>query len=166
MLVTINTDASFCQKNKVGGFAFWISCNKGRFKHSGPLKEVGNSGEAELMSVANALAFMLKMPQTFENITRLIINTDCKFVITVKSERPKGGKPQVKARSIKKMIEGFIANLHINSISRNKKALHKFCEYRHVTAHTGANDKRSFVNEWCDTEAKKWKDYKRKTTTI
>ena len=28
-------------------------------------------------------------------------------------------------------------------------------EFRHVKAHSGINDSRSYVNEWCDAEAKK-----------
>ena len=28
-------------------------------------------------------------------------------------------------------------------------------EFRHVKAHSGVKDKRSYVNEWCDAEAKK-----------
>jgi len=32
-------------------------------------------------------------------------------------------------------------------------------EFRHVKAHSGKNDARSFVNEWCDKEAKKWMRY-------
>jgi hypothetical protein len=30
-----------------------------------------------------------------------------------------------------------------------------FIEFRHVNAHSNVNDKRSYVNEWCDSEAKK-----------
>lgn len=28
-------------------------------------------------------------------------------------------------------------------------------EFRHVKAHSGVDDKRSYVNEWCDKEAKR-----------
>lgn len=35
--------------------------------------------------------------------------------------------------------------------SKNKAII----EFRHVKAHTGINDKRSYVNDWCDLEAKK-----------
>ena len=29
-------------------------------------------------------------------------------------------------------------------------------EFRHVKAHNGVPDARSFINDWCDKEARKW----------
>lgn len=40
MLVTINTDASFHPKYKVGAFAFWVVSNQFKITKSGYLKEM------------------------------------------------------------------------------------------------------------------------------
>ena len=39
MIVTINTDASFSIQQKVGGYAFYIVCNRGKILKSGQIKE-------------------------------------------------------------------------------------------------------------------------------
>ena len=39
MLVTINTDASFHQKKKIGAYAFYAVCNNWKVKKSGKFRE-------------------------------------------------------------------------------------------------------------------------------
>jgi len=79
MTITINTDASYHPVHKVGAFAFWMVCSEGRIVHSGPLKSVQNSQDAELQCIANALHTLWK--STFANIEHIYINTDCKYGI-------------------------------------------------------------------------------------
>lgn len=142
MNLTINTDASFHPDHKVGGFAFWMVCDTGRHKQSGPLNSVGNSTEAESMAIANALHVLLnsKVP----GVTKIIINTDSKNSITFIKKRAKVGTPyKIAYLLIRKLKQKY-------NVPGGLK-----CEFRHVKAHSGKDDKRSWVNDWCDREAKK-----------
>lgn len=76
MVVTINTDAAYHSKYKVGAFAFWIVSNLGKIMQSGPLKsgEIKSSTEAEIQCILNALYAL--GTQKWLNITKIVINTD------------------------------------------------------------------------------------------
>ena len=140
--VTITTDASFCVKTKAAGYAFIISYSNSRDKVSGALvKTVPNSAqEAEVMCIANALARFADMKVKTK---LLVINIDCKFAI------PKMESPT---------IDLPYAYLLVNALIKRVKAeLGCTVEFRHVKAHSGVGDSRSRANEWCDTEAKMWR---------
>ena len=141
MLVTITTDASFCPDNKVGGFAFWITSNINRVQVSGGFKDtIENSADAEFMCILNSLVTLIRL--NYPIITKVIVNTDCEAVIK-----------QVKQNKTSKLVAYYKA-----LIKKNKLTI----EFRHVKAHTSKNDKRSYVNRWCDKEAKKEMLKKRK----
>lgn len=134
--LTINTDASFFPNEKVGGYAFYIVCDFFKIKKSGVLKNPINSGEAERQSIANALYTLVYGCEKFE-VDSIILNTDFKAIIKeVKNPRD---------------TVVLITNL-IEKLKKKTKATN--FEIRHVKAHSGISDARSFVNEWCDREAK------------
>lgn len=136
--LTINTDASFCGKTNAGGWAFYIRHDKFFSKKAGKFKsKVKDSSEAETKCIANALTEVLNQPN-IGNTRRIIINTDSKIAI----------------RQIERQITEFGLRAHslLNQLVEKLKA--DSYEFRHVRAHTGKNDKRSYVNEWCDKEAK------------
>jgi ribonuclease HI len=138
--ITINTDASFHPRYKVGGYAFYIVCDLFKIKKSGKFKkELTGSMDAEMMSIGNALHTLLYQKGAPKS-KYLIINTDCQYAITAikKQSTPLG-------KEIYKIWNKVI--LKVGSTNN---------EIRHVKAHSGVDDKRSKVNEWCDTEAKKW----------
>lgn len=140
MNITINTDASFCPHTKVGGFAFYIVCNQFKIQKAGEFKTLPkNSTEAEVMCIGNAIATLM-VQELPENINYIIINTDS--LNGIHNITMGGGKIYGKVRKLK------------NKIKRVSKA--NRLEFRHVKAHSGAQDARSWVNEWCDTEAKKY----------
>lgn len=145
MLVTINTDASFYYNEKAGGFAFWISTDVGRYKVSGALFNVKNSHDAELKAIGNALAFLKKA--NLPDVHKIIVNTDCKFAIN--SIKSHGGN------KVATSIHNFIKDIR-RYYKKHHGKWDDFIDFRYVAAHTGENDKRSFVNEWCDKEAKEW----------
>jgi ribonuclease HI len=139
MNITVNTDASFCPKTKASGYAFYIICDEFKITKGGEFrKDAKNPELAEVMCIGNALATLLAQ-KTTTKVNYLIINTDCLNAIN-NIQRGKGIYKQV--RTLKhKVYQKF-----------NVRRI----EFRHVKAHNGSPDARSYVNEWCDQEAKKW----------
>ncbi|RZJ89600.1 MAG: hypothetical protein EOO20_10495 [Chryseobacterium sp.] len=145
MLITINTDASF--SDVYGGYAFWIVCDAGKIQKAGKIKaKIRGSQQAEMMCIANAL-HTLKHSR-FKGISKVIINTDSQPSINALT----GFKSSWEGAQecLFTMMELCIAN------GKSIRDVGEFFEFRHVKAHTGKKDKRSFVNEWCDKEAKKY----------
>lgn len=143
--ITINTDASFHTEKKVGGYAFYIICDLFKIQKGGKFKAVPkNSIDAEMMCMANAIYTLLaqkELPQT----KLIVINSDCLTSfpkIKRKSDSDVGRKVAVLLRDLRKRMA-------------HNESLPKF-EFRHVKGHSSNQDARSFVNRWCDLEAKKW----------
>lgn len=143
--ITINTDASFHTEKKVGGYAFYIICDLFKIQKGGKFKAVPkNSIEAEMMCMANAIYTLLaqkELPQT----KLIVINSDCLTSfpkIKRKSDSDVGRKVAILLRDLRRRMA-------------HNESLPKF-EFRHVKGHTSKQDARSFVNRWCDSEAKKW----------
>lgn len=137
--ITINTDASFHPIKKTSGYAFYIVCNLFKIQKGGHFKtEVPNILIAETKTIGNALSTVLaqkELPKT----KLIVVNTDCQFAINLITNSNKK-----LARKIRKIIRGL------------EKKLDCRVEFRHVKSHSGVNDSRSWVNEWCDREAKRW----------
>lgn len=145
MLVTVNTDASYLSIQKIGGFAVWIVCDKGRYKFSGPTKDAESSIDCEIKAIGNALHVLSKVSFVRE-ISRIHINTDCKEAI--KHIRGKSNY------SVSSRVHDLAHLVRKNSASSNK-SLTNFLTFKHVKAHSDKEDARSWVNDWCDKEAKK-----------
>ena len=148
MLVTINTDASFYYKNNlpfldrnVGGYAFWITCNVGRFKKWGYLKTTPyDSHAAEMMCIINALHFVHNHKEIW-GISKVIVNTDSDYSIKCFTEKYR--KPK-QFRNLKIKFNDYR--------TKNKYPI----EFRAIKAHnTEDNSARSYVNDWVDKHAKK-----------
>lgn len=151
MLVTINTDASF--KDGFGGYAFWIVCDAGKIQKAGMIKNKANtSTDAETMCIANAI-HTLKHSR-FSGVTKVIINTDSKESINLLT-----GKSRCKAANpLFKVVEECMFNMMelCLKLGLSIREVDKLIEFRWVKAHNGKKDARSFVNDWCDKEAKKY----------
>ena len=139
MLITINTDASCI--DGFAGYAFWIVCDAGKIQKAGKIKsKVKGSQQAEMMCIANAL-HTLKHSR-FKGINKVIINTDSSPCIdALKSFKSsfEGAK-----ECLFTMMEICISN------GFSLRDIDKIFQFKHVKAHTGKKDSRSFVNEWCD----------------
>ena len=143
-MVTINTDASFYHEDGRAGYAFWISSDVGRFKKWGKLNTDCKKDPtyAEFFCIANAIHYTMLHPELKGKITKLHINTDSQKCINFfnspsKCYTSRKHKPMRKAyRYIKKLTK----NVDI--------------KWQHVYSHTNNDDKRSFVNNWCDQMAK------------
>lgn len=142
MIVTINTDASFHPRYKVAAYAFWIVSDKGRIKQSGPLRKATSPTDAELQCIANALHVLLK--SDIKGMTRLVINSDALYGFE-RVGRKKPGTGGAVAKLLRQLREKYIPATRWTE---------RFWEFRHVKAHSGVGDKRSWVNEWCDQMAK------------
>lgn len=149
MIVTINTDASFSKTHGVGAGAIWIVSNDFKIKYSSVLRsKTLNPTIAEAHTILNALHLVFR--QNISANTRVIINTDSMnaiYIFTTNKDmiskyRIKGWKELQrhldKAKSLK---PGVTDKIHI--------------EFRHVKAHVSTDTARTFVNEWCDQEAKR-----------
>lgn len=143
MLVTINTDASFHPQLKYGAYAIWAVSDTFKITKSGLFtKKCINPDDAEAKCIINALTLVLK---PHKGVTRIIINTDSLNAIAYlkndKQHIKRYGLIQNKGAEFNRLFCGLVKNVKV--------------EFRHVKAHSGINDKRSYVNEWCDSEAKR-----------
>jgi ribonuclease HI len=151
VLVTINTDASF--RSGSAGYAFWIVCNAGKIQKAGEIKlKVAGINDAEMMCIANTI-HTLKHSK-FKEIEKVIINTDSQISIDYLSgrSRPKHGS------TISNVVDETYFNMLEVCLKYGKsirEVKHVF-EFRHVKAHSGKKDSRSYVNDWCDKESKKY----------
>lgn len=151
MLVTVNTDASY--RSGAAGYAFWIVCDAGKLQKAGEIKnKVAGINDAELMCIANAI-HTLKHSK-FKGIEKVIINTDSQTSIDFLSgkSRPKYSSP----------ISNIVDETYFNMLEvclkygKSIRQVKQVFEFRHVKAHSGKKDSRSYVNDWCDKEAKKY----------
>ena len=144
MLVTINTDASFHKWHKVGAFAFWAVSDQFRIQKAGYFRDpCKRPTECETKCIINAFKVVLAANA---QITKIIVNTDSLNSIWILENNRKLIKKydlyfgKSLRRLFKKIVKDYDISLTI--------------EFRHVKAHSGKDDARSYVNEWCDTNAK------------
>lgn len=163
MIVTINTDASVVEG--CGGYAFWIVCDAGKIQKAGHIKtKITSSLGAEIFSIGNAIYTLLH--SKFTEVTKVIVNTDSIGAIDILA-----GHVGVKPTSVfYKAVEETRFNM-IDVCIKNGMPIRdvkKVFEFRHVKAHTKASDARSFVNNWCDKESRKYarKLYKENKNTL
>jgi len=151
MLVTINTDASY--REGCAGYAFWIVCDAGKIQKAGRIqgKTLG-SVQSEMMCIANAI-YTLKHSK-FKGVNKVIVNTDSLTSINYlvgeskfKSESPLGCAIDEARFNMMEVCMKF---------GKSIRDISTMFEFRHVKAHSGKKDSRSYVNEWCDKEAKKY----------
>lgn len=141
MRATINTDASYYHDTGEAGYAFWIASDAGRFKKWGKITAKCNDPTyAELFCIANAIHYTVFHPELRGKLTKIHVNTDCERAMNIIRQPSKyynkHKEVQRAVKYIKRITKGISISLH------------------HVRAHTGADDKRSFVNDWCDQKAK------------
>lgn len=144
MLVTINTDASFHPKLKYGAYAFWAVSNDFKITKSGVFRRVCQTpDDAESKCIINAFTVILK---AHKGISKIIVNTDSLNAIAYLTKDKKHIQKYNLSMSKMRQFQQCLSLLPISKVK---------IEYRHVKAHTGINDKRSYVNDWCDSEAKR-----------
>lgn len=139
--ITVNTDASYSHKKNAAGYAFYIKCDLFKIQKGGMFKTMpDNPMDAEMKCIANAL-HTLSSQKELPKCRLIVINSDCLNCFGLIKKKS--------ANSTGRKIYNILREL------RKKTGMPKF-DFRHVKAHSGVKDARSYVNEWCDKEAKKW----------
>jgi ribonuclease HI len=147
-IVTINTDASFSYSHNKGSYAFWVVSDYGKLCRYGALKggtKTPTHGEFKcIVNALHCLFVYLKWP-----VTKIIVNTDSMNSIHLL----KNNKEAIRRYRIGKnqFTEELAAWHSINGRYISKKIE---IDFRHVRAHTENTNARSWVNQWCDTNAK------------
>ena len=132
MVITINTDASFCPNTKIWGYAYWIKSDNFLYKGWWAFKNtVKNSTDAEIKAISNAL-FIIWIQ--WHNFDYIIINRD---------------SIQANWKALKTEKHRLKDKLNEQFWFKKRKI-----EFRHVKAHTEITDARTYVNDWCDKKAK------------
>lgn len=129
MRATVITDASFCAKTKKAGWAAWITLDDGqRVKRYAALKgHVERSDLAEMKAAANGIWLAMKY-----GATDVLLQSDCMAVIDGINQNKDGWKRQ--------RAKAGICSVRIKA--------------KHVKGHTETADARSYINRWCDQNAK------------
>lgn len=144
MIVTINTDASFHKEKRIGAYAFWAVSNEFKIQKSGVFKaKCKNSDDAEIKCILNALKVVL---YAHTGITKVIINTDSLNAIAIITNDKKHLR-KYRVNDYKNLRIHYHVLIHGQ---KNKCEI----EFRHVKAHSNETTARSYVNDWCDTQAK------------
>lgn len=141
--ITINTDASYCPKTGAAGYAFWIVCDLFTIKKSGMFKTTAKDPtDAESKCIANAIATLLAQKE-LPTVKWIIVNTDSLHSME-----------RIQSKNTRK-TSGFYNQIYAQWQTLKKRMKSEKAEFRHVKAHSGVKDKRSYVNEWCDENAKR-----------
>lgn len=132
--LTVFSDGSYDHRSKMGGYAFFVRDDKTIIKLSFPMKwPVDRSQDVELFAMCHAIQHAVNQLPHMEGDV-IVAQTDCLNVIQI-FER----KSDLGAKSILDLV-----------VSRGLQL-----RFKHVKAHTGADDRRSWVNRWCDYAAKR-----------
>lgn len=130
---TVITDASFDHRTRTGGWAAWIRIDgvPGPVRRSGILRELAaDSSEAEMRASAIGIFIAAQF-----GATQILVQTDCMTVV----HAIKGKGSRVKA------WHEMLAVLPYENLK---------LQARHVKGHTANPAARSWVNRWCDENAK------------
>lgn len=130
---TIYTDASFDVNTGRGAYAYYIKTSKGRVQGDGPASNLDSSNHAEMLAIYKAVEDALTR---WPDLKGLFVNTDslsCCHIIWPyhKGSRGKGATGEV-YRNLVKLING------------------RWIRAKHVKAHTGGGDVRSYLNRKVD----------------
>ncbi|AKU43464.1 RNaseH [Caulobacter phage Sansa] len=171
-MVTIFTDASYDHRDRSAGYAAWCKTGGGAGELiSGQIKSGPLSAEiAEAMAIANAL-FQARRKGIIKKGAKVMVQSDCinalakirTHVPGSKSSPAPGGLP-VGYSSFPHKSNAAARRRQQPVVEQYKGVLDSVCSLvlemnlvlllRHVKAHTGKSDPRSYVNRICDAAAR------------
>lgn len=132
---TVITDASHCPYTDAGGFGAWIRLDgeANALKYAGPLTgPIGSSTFAEVRAALIGIWYAAK-----NGATHVLIQSDCMTVIHLTAGRCKN--PAL----VKMWLDAFA-----------RDDMRVMVTSRHVKGHGKIKDARTYVNAWCDINAK------------
>lgn len=140
MRVTIITDASWCDMTQAGGYGYWVACERGRERGGAAFRvRPSSSLIAEMMAMVNGLCQAVRSGLVMAG-DRVLIQTDCQAAIDIFS-----GKTDPHNREELQVL---------THMKRALKSSSLVVEYRHVKGHTAGNTPRTYVNNYCDHQAR------------
>ncbi len=141
MWVTVYTDAAYNSGQGFAAIAYYIRCDRGLIKEGQELAfdSVRDNNEAEMIAIEKALqrSFI-----EWKGIYGIQVNTDSMV-----------SRDVLKYRARKSKKYSSIQN-QVNSLMENNSC---YLKIKHVTAHQNDDGIRTWLNNWCDAEAKKQK---------
>lgn len=171
MRMTLFADASLCSRTGAAGWGSWAirdDWGRGKFQ-GGPIKshlKIKASNNAEIAGIALALWYHWKAGDLV-GVNSILIQCDnvtalgyiCQKIrrTTVSVAKVNRHHPRIKAT-------GFNDELTIAALQTIADTLKEIpnVAVRHVKGHSGAGDGRSWVNERCDSEARRHMQARRK----
>lgn len=160
-MITIFVDASFCPQTKAAGWGAWYKAKDqlkgitigGRFNLS-----MKSSSEAELCGIANTLHHLANKGNLAEDDVVMVqsdslrsLNLMNKYLQNTTASDHEKGAPISTGEALTHTPREAEAIAIISNITGDFKTK---IYLRHVRAHNGVGDGRSWVNEQCDTIAK------------
>lgn len=148
MRVTINTDASYSPDHNIAAYAYWIKSDQGKICKADLFRNtVLTPNEAEFKAIVNSLHELCHTEWT--PINYLHINSDSQNCIDILM-----GHSIPRQENMQRLTELSLQYLKRLEERREHKN-GKFLVCKHVKAHKGITDKRTYVNNWCDVESRK-----------
>ncbi|HUN43826.1 MAG TPA: RNase H family protein [Acetobacteraceae bacterium] len=143
MLITLFTDASYCNRSRIGAYAAWAKADGRTVRHSGVLKQsVANSSLAETMALVNGI-FVALTAMRPPAASKIIAQTDCLTAIHALTGLLRKAATITQYEAVVVAYREKIAAAGI------------IVEFRHVSGHKGTVTPRNAVNTWCDAECRR-----------
>lgn len=137
---TVITDASYCPNTRAAGYACWVVCDGERHKGAGPVPfRPKSSNEAEIHALYEGVRLCRQKFQAGS----ILIQSDCLGALQRFGLSGNAKKSRYISIRDSAMANRFIGETFL-----------VMC--KHVKGHTSKGDARSYVNRWCDSEARKF----------
>lgn len=146
--VTLYTDASWHPSDGLTSWAFWARHDGGRITSYGMCPdEIEDINQGEMYAIAQG---MYRVLQKLEGIEGFYITTDS---LAAKGyfENPDLGTDRDSAKDTRNPITLRLKKAFDDIVDRHELEI----DLRHVKAHTGRDNTRSWLNDWCDKAASK-----------
>jgi ribonuclease HI len=163
VLVSLFSDASICNLNKVGGWAAWLKSDRGSIRTGSHFRTtVNDTSIAEAMAVVNGLVAgtNVKLIQPGDTV---LVQTDNNAVMSVlegtakrKATKSVRARRKLSWRQLKRDVKYHNAEIRLiaSAFASVTERYQLTIKWRHVKGHRGTIDKRSAVNTYCDKIAK------------
>lgn len=138
MTVTLFVDASFFHETRSGAWAFYAISQVDRLTYAGRFQQpIKDSSHAELAAIASALHVILPH-RVCAGARKILVQTDCVAAISWIDQARCDHHPLVVAQ-----IYADLAKYGVE------------LETRHIKAHVGVEEPRTYCHDWCDREARR-----------
>ena len=138
--LTVFADASFCHRSMAAGYAIWARDDDRKVARHAPIPvPMESSGSAELFALSLGI---LEAIDSLHHEPGFIVvaQSDCEHAIRILTGETTGSPEESGMR------DSVRAALAANGLN---------LRFKHVKGHTGDEDKRSYVNRWCDINARR-----------